>query len=572
MAESSKEIAMTQLNTNAANTTTQSAATVAPAKKSMFSSFHLPGRSASPTPTTTPATASEPATTSAPASPSGTVSGEAAVKKSWMPSFSRSSSPAPAAAASAEENTEPKSAVVPQSTKSRLGNTINTGLKKIGLRSSSPAPAAAEGAPAATPSETVEGTATTAPAKKSMFSSFHLPGRSSPKTTATANLPAGHENETAEEHAAHANLPAGHENETAEEHAAHANLPAGHEHETAEEHAAHANLPAGHENETAEEHAAHANLPAGHEHETAEEHAAHANLPAGHEHESAEEHAAHANLPAGHEHETAEEHAAHAHEEPAPASSSWFGFGSTNPTTVTGNVSVANSPLQQEEEMKQEEMQQQEMQQSEGMESRGEGPNFSKMSIPEIMSKIIVVGQLYSIDNKYLFIYKGKTSDARIMSGKNSQYYHDFFYIGPETNVVVPPEEAIHKHNFLSGLDFKTLRNLTIENGKNAAIKIALSPFFGYTLGKPESIARRGIRHFYEIDNEGTCKQLTNIREGTPGGIFIYRPEGMKGPSASNITHGGFYTHFINSLLKGGDKSKKHNKVKKSKTKKRKHM
>ena len=265
------------------------------------------------------------------------------------------------------------------------------------------------------------------------------------------------------------------------------------------------------------------------------------------QHETAEEHAAHANLPPGHEHETAEEHAAHAHEE--------------QPAVITGNVSVVNPEQQQE-------MQQQEMQQQE-MTSRGEGPNFSLMSIPQIMNKIIVVGQLYSIDNKYLFIYKGKTSDARIMSGKNSQFYHDFFYIGPDTDVVVPQQEAIHKHNFLSGLDFKTLRNLTLENSHNAAIKIALSPFFGYTLVKPDSIARRDVRHFYEIDRHGTCKQLTNIREGTPGGIFIYRPQGMKSPSASNIINGGFYTHFINSLLKGGSKSKKHTKINKSKTKKR---
>jgi len=507
MAESSKGIAMTQLNTNAANTTVQDAATVAP-KKTMFSSLHFPSisssRSSSPT---TPAAPAEGASATTPATNTPTTP----TKKSWMPSFSRSSSPAPATAtapATAEENTGPKQ----QSTLSRIGNTYNTGLKKLGFssRSSSPAPATTEGA---TPSSTAEGTATitpakkswmpsfsrssspapastsstaegtdTTPAKKSMFSSLHFPGRSSPKTTANTNLPPGHEHETAEEHAAHANLPPGHEHETAEEHAAHAH--------------------------------------------------------------------------------------AHAHEEQPAASSSWFGVGSTTPAVVTGNVSVANP--EQQEEMQQQEMQHEEMQQSEGMESRGEGPNFSKMSIPQIMGKIIVVGQLYSIDNKYLFIYKGKTSDARIMSGKNSQFYHDFFYIGPETNVVVPPEEAIHKHNFLTGLDFKTLRNLTLENEKDAAIKIALSPFFGYTIGKPETIERiRGIRHFYEIDNQGTCKQLTNVREGTPGGIFIYRPPGMKGPSASNIARGGFYTHFINSLLKGGNKSKKHTKINKSRTKKR---
>ena len=556
MAESSKGIAMTQLNTNAANTTVQDAATVAP-KKSMLPSFHFPSisssRSSSPAPATAPATTPATNTPTTPtkkswmpsfrsvspspmsatpaseptASSAATIQGTTPTKKSWMPSFSRSSSPAPATAP-AEENTGPKQ----QSTLSRIGNTYNTGLKKLGFssRSSSPTPETTKGATpsstaeGATPSSTAEGTATitpakkswmpsfsrssspapastsstaegtdTAPAKKSMFSSLHFPGRSSPKTTANTNLPPGHEHETAEEHAAHANLPPGHEHETAEEHAVHANLPPGHEHETAEEHAAHA----------------------------------------------------------------------HAHEEQPAASSSWFGVGSTTPAVVTGNVSVAN-PEQQEE------MQEQEMQQSEGMESRGEGPNFSKMSIPQIMGKIIVVGQLYSIDNKYLFIYKGKTSDARITSGKNSQFYHDFFYIGPETNVVVPPEEAIHKHNFLTGLDFKTLRNLTLENEKDAAIKIALSPFFGYTIGKPETIARiRGIRHFYEIDNQGTCKQLTNVREGTPGGIFIYRPPGMKGPSASNIARGGFYTHFINSLLKGGNKSKKHTKINKSRTKKR---
>ncbi|MGJ3405065.1 metal ABC transporter solute-binding protein, Zn/Mn family [Glutamicibacter sp. Je.9.36] len=66
---------------------------------------------------------------------------------------------------------------------------------------------------------------------------------------------AGHEGESAEEHAQHADE-GGHEGESAEEHAQHADE-GGHEGESAEEHAQHADE-GGHEGESAEEHAQHA--------------------------------------------------------------------------------------------------------------------------------------------------------------------------------------------------------------------------------------------------------------------------------------------------------------------------
>jgi len=303
----------------------------------------------------------------------------------------------------------------------------------------------------------------------------------------------------------------------------------------------------------------------------------------------------------------------------------------THPQTVEGSVSVAPNPQVEPNEVVNQNLNTSQVQppsnvhswlgEENGMEENGMGENgigehgigehgmnksssihqnVSNLS-PDAILNELYEGHLYSIlanGKKELFIYKGLSTAAKVVSTSATQRYHDFIYLGPEfpidsQQILIkpsPPQFARHPQNFLNNLDIKFLTNETRADPHNAALMMVFSPYFGYQRGVPKELKtiwnRNHPKGYYYIDLSGSCSaEMRDFKQvqGIPDNfVTIHRPLGSKGPTAQYIKNGSYNVANLNVvygfakkegyIYNGGGKSKKHLKKYKSKSKRNKYI